>query len=120
VQAKSDKEKSELRAQFAREQPNHAKKREIAAFGRQLGEEPRPAGSWDRARKLEGAICRSLRLDEIPTDPVQDHKIIERIIPEQNDEQTERMKLKAVANIKKFSHSKRKEENREDVETHYR
>jgi hypothetical protein len=39
VQAKSDKEKSELRAQFAREQANDAKehkmmKREIAALGR--------------------------------------------------------------------------------------
>jgi hypothetical protein len=52
AQAKSDKEKSELRAQFAREQANHAKKQEamkrkIAALRRQLGEEAAARGSWD-------------------------------------------------------------------------
>jgi hypothetical protein len=44
AQAKSDKEMSELRAQFAREQG--ATKREIAALGRQLGEEAAARGKF--------------------------------------------------------------------------
>jgi hypothetical protein len=62
----------------------------------------------------------ALILDDKPIDQVQDHKIIDRIIPEQNDEHTERMKLIPVANIEKFSDSKRKEEIAEYVETHSR
>jgi hypothetical protein len=44
AEAKSDKEMSELRAQFAREQ--EATKREIAALGRQLGEEAAARGKF--------------------------------------------------------------------------
>jgi hypothetical protein len=62
----------------------------------------------------------ALILDEIPTDLVQDHKIIERIGRKQNDEHPERMKVITKTNIKKCSHFQQKEEIQEYLETDYR
>jgi hypothetical protein len=81
AQAKSDKEMSEFRAQFAREQ--EAMKREIAVLGRQLGEEAAARGKFAQelgSLKTQFAEERT-KWDEASKQSMREHESLQKQNP---------------------------------------